>query len=591
MKSLFLVFVVLVFASCAFGDMAYDAEDYYANELRAIWIDANAIPKTDAGVRELVRKYHNANINVLFPETVARGYTVYRSELLKRDPRFIGEIDPLIPMIDEAHKLGMEVHPWVWVFRAGYTKDRGAILTRHPDWAMLSKNGDELSANGGLWISPVSKDARKFLQDLYCELSSTYDVDGIHLDYLRYEVQSPTPYGYEKLARVEFKSLYDVDPITIDRLSQDMYLWNSWRERQINIFLQELSIKLRDIKSDILISAAVGNDPVTSRTNLLQNWVHWAENGWVDFLTPMTYTANNETFRKLLTKQKDACLRSKIMLAPGIGLHLQKNNAAKTVEQINILRNHGFGGLALFATSHLTDEALDVISREAYQTKPKESFRKNIRHRQVPYIPPTTPPLDIPADIMPMPQAIVKRFTDKPQIDGKIDEWAGFERYCIAYDNMGNDASAKTIVMIGYDDSNLYFAFRADEPEIKSIKQEIDKYDGPTFYDDSVEVFVGTDSEYYHFSTNTIGTRFDQKVFSPSWNADWLSASVVNDSGWTTEIAIPLDAVNVKASHGSRCRINLTRNRTVAGKIESFAWSVPYGSFHSPDRFAEIIFE
>ncbi len=51
-------------------------------EVRAVWVDANAIPKNPDGIRKLVRTYHDANINVLFPETIARGYAIYESNLL-----------------------------------------------------------------------------------------------------------------------------------------------------------------------------------------------------------------------------------------------------------------------------------------------------------------------------------------------------------------------------------------------------------------------------------------------------------------------------------------------------------------------------
>ena len=45
-----------------------------AQELRGIWLDANSIPKTESEITALVNKYADAGINVIFPETVARGY-------------------------------------------------------------------------------------------------------------------------------------------------------------------------------------------------------------------------------------------------------------------------------------------------------------------------------------------------------------------------------------------------------------------------------------------------------------------------------------------------------------------------------------
>ena len=198
-------------------------------------------------------------------------------------------------MIEEAHKLGMEVHPWVWVFRAGYTKDRGAILTAHPDWAELGKNGQELSPNGGLWISPSVPAARDFLACLFAELVSKYNVDGLHLDYIRYEIESPTPYGYCAASREAFKRQYSIDPMDIDRLTFSQIEWIKFRERQINTFVQKIAIQTRSIKPWVKLSAAVGSDPDSARLTLMQNWGNWAANKWVTFVTPMAYTNNDQT--------------------------------------------------------------------------------------------------------------------------------------------------------------------------------------------------------------------------------------------------------------------------------------------------------
>ena len=134
MRALSTIALLLALTTPASAELDYARLDPVV-EARAIWIDAGAIPKTADGIRKLVRSYHRANLNVLFPEVICRGYAVYPSKLIARDPRFAGACDALPVMIKEAHKLGMEVHPWVWVFRAGYTKDRGAILTAHPEWA------------------------------------------------------------------------------------------------------------------------------------------------------------------------------------------------------------------------------------------------------------------------------------------------------------------------------------------------------------------------------------------------------------------------------------------------------------------------
>jgi uncharacterized lipoprotein YddW (UPF0748 family) len=603
-------------------------------ELRAIWVDAGAIPKSEAGIESLVRLYKKANINLLLPEVIARGYTIYPSKLIARDPRFAGAIDPLPILIREAHAAGMEVHPWVWVFRAGYTQDRGAILKAHPDWVELSKYGEDLSASGGFWVSPSIPAARDFLSDLYRELVTNYDVDGIHLDYIRYEVQSPSPYGYCRYARDAFKKSCGIDPMDVDRLTSDQYSWNLYRERQINTFIQRVSIELRTVKPKLVISAAVGSDIKSARLTLMQNWANWVENKWVDFLTTMTYTDVDTSFANQVAGQKQT-LGDRVILAPGIGLHMMTKNPEQMVSQIGIARGQSCLGQALFASSYFGDPQQMILTGGPYSNPAELPFRdpqakadaltqaadklkaggdidqsrycsnlasvlaEYTRFRQTPspYVPPTTPPFDIPPSVVPLPCVQVTKASAAITVDGKLDDaaWAGAAKAQLSYTNLGDPAPVVTTALLTYDDSCLYIGFDAAEPRMSRVKATVDKRDGPTFYDDSVEVYVDPTAkrrDYYHLSTNTLGTRFDQKALDPGWNAEWSTASVKGTSGWTTEMAIPFASLGASTpTPGAQWALNLTRNRWATGLPQYLTWAVPYGGFHSPDRFGTITFE
>ncbi len=602
-------------------------------EIRAIWLDAGSMPKTRAGIVDLVRSYKAANLNLIMPEVICRGYTIYPTPLLARDPRFADTIDPLPILIAESHKLGIEVHPWAWIFRAGYTKDRGAILTAHPDWAETDKFGDQLSANGGLWISPAIPQAREFVISLLEDLAKRYDIDGIHLDYIRYEVQSPTPFGYSQASRELFGREYGVDPIDVDRLSFQQYSWVRFRERQVNAFVQEMSKRLRKISPRLKISAAVGSDPSASRLNLMQNWPYWAQNGWIDFITPMAYTADDSRFGQLVESQK-AAIGTTALLAPGIGLHMQTKTPEQTVRQIGIARNAGVDGQALFAAAYFKKPQGTALTAGPYKTPSLLPFRdtpkrilelqgyaaalsnkgetaeaewaeisaKRLQDYQAfaaspkPYIAPTDPPLDIPKIVQPIPQASATRADAPIVVDGDLSEavWQQAKPVELAFTNTAQPAPVSTQAWLAYDDTNLYAAFRCGETTMSSVLATDTKRDGPVFYDDSVEMFIdpeGIGKIYYHLSANTLGTQFDQKVLNPGWNGEWKCAAKLGADGWTVEFAIPFAALETQAPKpGTLSRINLTRNRGASTDRQYICWSVPYGSFHSPDRFGKVVF-
>jgi len=358
-----LAVLLLFFGRCVWAELDYACIDPVV-EVRGIWIDAGAIPRTAQGIRQMVRSYADANINLLLPETICRGYAVYPSAILARDPRFVGTVDPLSVMIDEAHKLNIEVHPWVWVFRAGYTKDKGSILGAHPDWTELDVNGKDLSPNGGYWLSPSNPAARDFLASVYAELARKYDIDGIHLDYIRYETEEKSPYGFSESSTSLFEKQYGTSPTEVHPDSLDHLFWDKFRQRQVNTFVQRIALQTRSIKPRAVVSAAVGAYPPDARTQLLQNWPNWAANKWIDLVTPMAYSTDDAHFGRLIVRQRDA-IGCSALLAEGVGLFLHKD-PAQTVAQIAMSRQMGAIGQVLFSASYCGQAQLAALRAGPY---------------------------------------------------------------------------------------------------------------------------------------------------------------------------------------------------------------------------------
>jgi len=358
-----LVLALVLCCTAAVADIDYSAIDPVV-EMRGIWIDAGAIPKTDRGIREMVRSYARAHFNVLLPETICRGYAIYPSACIERDPRFAGCIDPLPVMISEAHKLGLEVHPWVWVFRAGYTKDKGAILRAHPDWAELDATGRDLSPNGGYWLSPAVPAAKEFLASLFAELVSKYDVDGLHLDYIRYETEEKGSYGYSPASREQFSREYGIDPVNVKPGTLDQLFWNKFRERQVNTFVQRIALQTRAIRLRAVVSAAVGSYPPDARSLLMQNWPNWVANKWVDYVAPMSYSTDDGYFGRLIVRQKEA-VGDQTVLAEGLGIMAHKD-IAQTIRQIGESRRMGALGQVAFSASYVTDKQLTALAAGPY---------------------------------------------------------------------------------------------------------------------------------------------------------------------------------------------------------------------------------
>jgi uncharacterized lipoprotein YddW (UPF0748 family) len=588
----------------------------------------------------MVRRYAKSGINLIHPEVIYNGYCAYPSSIMKQKDLWNG-LDMLPILIDEAHKNHVEVHPWVWVFRAGYAKDMGGILKDHPDWACVNKEGKTLSANQGYWLDPCNPAVRGFLLSAFKELVDRFPIDGIQLDYVRFEDESPVEYGFNDDCRSAFKAQYGIDPMDIQPFTKPVLDWEMWRENLIDTFVEELSADLRKIKPNLKISAAVASLPDHARTTYMQDWPHWAENGWVDFVSPMDYTPDGNDF---LRRQKAsmAAIGSKALIAPGIGLYTMKSTTPM-LDQIGISRNFPMDGVTIFASAYLDEGKLADLEQGPFNAPATLPFRDPLaaaaslsssasailsssskasiadlntatnnlagaerllayaarRLNPGAYTPPTPPPIFIPIEVQPMPEVSVP-FTDTPPaMNANLSDstWQKAARITIKTSNLGLDITQPTEVLLLRDSTKLYVGFRVIEPHLGLLKSSVTAHDGPVFDDDSVELFLQPANQakpapYFHFAANCNGTKFEEEGTYQQWSENWEAATGRETDAWTAEFIVPYQSIRTKAPDASTVwRVNFCRNRFVTGGKESSCWSPTYGTYHTPIRFGTLSFK
>lgn len=100
--------------------------------------------------------------------------------------------DALKFVIDECHKRGMELHAWVVTMPVGKWNGYGCSQLRKEHGDMLKKIG----ADG--YLNPENPRTGDYLADICDEIVRNYDVDGIHLDYIRYPETWPQKVNKER---------------------------------------------------------------------------------------------------------------------------------------------------------------------------------------------------------------------------------------------------------------------------------------------------------------------------------------------------------------------------------------------------------
>lgn len=149
----------------------------------------------------------------------------------------------------------------------------------------------------------------------------------------------------------------DVPPVRRD-------LWQEWKTQQVSTFVKAVSGRVRMVRPNIILSAAVFAIPRPKRLQMIQqDWEYWLEQGWLDWLTPMTYTEQPAVLQQQLGSILPECRRSGRLLLAGVGLH--KVSDLEWLQQMRLMQKQGTNGQVVFAAAQLTPERLSVLARTA----------------------------------------------------------------------------------------------------------------------------------------------------------------------------------------------------------------------------------
>lgn len=346
------------------------------SEVRAMWLDRGTIVKARSpeDLVPIFDRMAQAGINTVFFETVNSGYTIHPSKVAPQQNPLVKGWDPLQAAIELAHERGIELHAWVWTFAAVNQRHNiildlprnylGPVLSKHPDWAMTDHEGSRFHySSRKVFFDPAHAEVQNYLSSLITEIATDYDVDGIHLDYIRYPFQSPTgkmTYGYGAASRDLFRKQTGFDPI---HLYPEHPLWSEWtkfRIEQIDNFVAATADNLRQLRPDLILSTAVF--PMPKRERLLkiqQHWETWVDREWIDLLVPMTYAKDADTLYTLANPLLNEFTRGKALLLPGIRLlDILEVNA---IDQMQLLRGMSTEGYSLFAAENLNSNLIDIF--------------------------------------------------------------------------------------------------------------------------------------------------------------------------------------------------------------------------------------
>lgn len=350
MRYLYIIFILFHLAVASYGQSFYAVNPNPKYEVRAVWLTTiggidwphsyaqseRSAEKQKEELRAILDRLQKANINTVLLQTRIRATTIYPSQYEPWDGCLSGfpgkspGYDALQFAIDECHKRGMEVHAWVVTIPVGKWNSYGCRQLRKR-FPRLIKRIDQ---DG--YMDPEATQTGSYLAEMCREIVQRYDVDGIHLDYIRY----PETWKF--------------------RIGKDQARGNITR------IVEKIHQAVKQEKPWVKMSCS----PIGKFDDLSRYWSHgwnaytkvaqdaqaWLKDGLMDELFPMMYFRGDQFFPFAIDWKEHSYGK---IIAPGLGIYFLdpkegKWNINDITSELYHLRNIGEGH-AFFRNKFLLD--------------------------------------------------------------------------------------------------------------------------------------------------------------------------------------------------------------------------------------------
>ncbi len=349
------------------------------NEFRAIWVvtwehinAGSSIEQNKANVRAILDNIQKANMNAVLWQVRQSGTAYYNSSY---EPwgYYAGHdgqrytypgYDPLAYAIQEAHKRGIELHAWFNVYQVSSTHE-GAPATLHPNWVCTNRDGEFMTSHRS--FSPGLDSVRAYTIQVAMEIVRNYDIDGLHLDYVRWneydedDMISP-PSEVEQISELDGmipeerlnklaktggtkRYIYDVEHPYNAGVPAGFDTWDDWRRWGVTEFVRQLHDSIQAVKPWVRLSPAALGKYNWSGWNgyyvVFQDAALWFNQGYIDQLTPMHYHwTTGDEFYDMLQGDCPYCWSEWIQTGIDAGRMYTVGPGSYVLDDNNVWGNH-----------------------------------------------------------------------------------------------------------------------------------------------------------------------------------------------------------------------------------------------------------
>lgn len=367
----------------------------------SIWVECEGSNKTlsseqkitemidfcsNTGIREIFVQIYRGNRTWFKTALAGEGLvddTPYRDFLEKEKG-----LDLLNTVIKKAHARKIKVHGWINAFRIAknlnapvllkYGRDiiivdsKNRSMLDYPDLNLPGAEGEFFSTGrDGYWLNPGDDRVTSLISRLIQGVMEEYpDIDGIHLDFIRYPYCVPyspgslwmkgVDFGYNRVNRQKFSDAYGLDPLYMDKNSVNCRLWDDFRRGLISGFIKEQGTIVRESGKEFSVAALCWPD--RAYLSSFQDWRMWMEDNYLDFIVIMNYGTDRKLVR-YLSKEAMAFRRDSGVYI-GLGAYLLKGSPDELKTQIKDAEEVFPDGITFFSYDSVKDQprVTEIIS-------------------------------------------------------------------------------------------------------------------------------------------------------------------------------------------------------------------------------------
>mgnify|MGYP000204835814 CR=1 FL=1 len=261
------------------------------------WPSAPGLPaaQQQAEAVRIVERAAALGLNALLLQVRPAADAIYPSalepwsEVLSGTQGVATAYDPLAFWVEQAHRLGLELHAWFNPFRARHPSAKSALAPSHvavtqPSWVLAY--GDLL------WLDPGEPAVQAHTLAVVADVVRRYDIDGVHID----------DYFYPYPVTLDGREQAFPDDASWQRAaaSGNTLTRDDWRRANVDRFVRTLYERVHALKPWLRVGVSPFGLPRVERrpariqgfdpyAKLYADAERWLAEGWLDYAAPQLY--------------------------------------------------------------------------------------------------------------------------------------------------------------------------------------------------------------------------------------------------------------------------------------------------------------